>query len=458
MISEIPHLFWVLLGALGALVMVIAATALILAVRVARRDPEVAPDRPRPFPPTTAWIVLSSDDAQAVISALSLDHVQTVNWHTGFTTLRDPELGEHYVFVSPAIDGTVLVVGTALPCPVSARFVDRCTPMLERLAERFEDVRYFVSYPELGIYGWARYQDGAVQRAFAWGDEGIIWNEGAVTAAERDLNLSVFEAARSDQSLGAGGVSVAQDNIGYPDEDDVLRMTTAWGLDIARLAHADGWRTAPTPAPAPTGEGGPRRRFWSRLPKGYGVIGVVPSNWRTQPTQARRARGASEGVARDGKTEPVPSPRTDASQDAQRTQPSLMSVEASELATGAAALSSAGGAETDARGADLPPQSPSAQEAGPLPMANNVHPFPASRVRTAGTPHTEATAPGGDGAEITGEAEQSLGTSADKPERGSARPSLLRLRTVPANEDTPTGATDDAGAQRKGRSVGPPKA
>lgn len=198
-------------------------------------DKDVAPDRPWPFGYRTAWLAIRSDDHEGVIDALGLDEVQCVNWRTGISTVYDEDLGNYYVFVAPPVEGWTFVVGLALPHPLGQRFVDNCLPLLDRLARQFDEVQYFFSYPLIEHYAWARYQGGDLKRAFAWGDEGALWNKGSVTQSERDLGLKVFELRRLGGRGRAQNDNDIDEDAGYPSEKHVLAMAEEWSLNPTRI-------------------------------------------------------------------------------------------------------------------------------------------------------------------------------------------------------------------------------
>ncbi|MBI1384796.1 MAG: hypothetical protein GC150_07800 [Rhizobiales bacterium] len=238
-------------------------------------DHDIAPDLPVAFGCETAWLAIRADDPEEVVDALGLENVQRVNWRTGIGSIYDEELSPDYVFVSPAVGGRIYVVGMALPHPVGTRFVDRCGQLLEDLARRFGEVQYYFTYTLIELYAWARYGDGELQRAFAWGDEGVIWNRGAITPEERQLGLKVLElrrlkasgAPRRKREPGTG-------EAGYPCESHVIAMAAAWGQDPTELEDV---RTLP----------------------GLGHIGLAPADWRAHrlPRQPRPAKTTTKTAA-----------------------------------------------------------------------------------------------------------------------------------------------------------------
>lgn len=187
----------------------------------------VAPDVPTPFGYKMAWLALQTEDADKVVDALGLADPRPCNWQSGIGTVYDAELGETHVFVSPPVRGWTFVVGLPLPHPVTRGFVDKCTPLLMDLARQFPEVQYFFTYPLIDFYAWVRLRDGKLLRAFAIGDEGIVWNKGRTTREEKALGLKLFELRGVRGRKGdAGGEMIL-----YPTEDHVMRVARGWSLD-----------------------------------------------------------------------------------------------------------------------------------------------------------------------------------------------------------------------------------
>ena len=160
----------------------------------------VEPDTPAAFGYDMAWLAVRTRDTESVVSALLLQDPQRCNWNSGIGTIYDAELGEDHVYVSPPVNGWTFVVGLPLPHPSSSAFVDKCTPLLVALGGRFVEVQYFFSYPPIDMFAWARMVDGRLLRAFAAGDEGVIWNKGKTSREERALRLEAVRIARCEGS------------------------------------------------------------------------------------------------------------------------------------------------------------------------------------------------------------------------------------------------------------------
>ena len=211
------------------------------------------PDRPVPFGYRMSWLALHTDNADKVVAVLGLGNAKPCNWQSGIGIVYDAELGEHRVFVSPPVQGWIFVVGLPLPHPVGGGFVDKCTPFLLDLGRHFPDVQYYFTYPLIDFFAWVRIRDGRLQRAFAIGDEGIVWNKGRTTREEKALGLKLFDLRGVRGRKGdAGGAMIL-----YPTEDHVMRIARGWSLDPTMI---------------------------SALPAagGLGYVGQSPMSWRAE--------------------------------------------------------------------------------------------------------------------------------------------------------------------------------
>ncbi len=213
----------------------------------------VEPDHPAAFGYDMAWLAVRTRDTEAVVSALTLQDPQRCNWNSGIGTVYDAGLGENHVYVSPPVNGWTFVVGLPLPHPSTSAFVDKCTPLLVSLGGRFVEVQYFFSYPPIDMFAWARMVDGRLLRAFAAGDEGVIWNKGKTSREERALGLKLFELRGVRGRRGDAGGEI----ILHPTEDHVMRLALRWSLDPTRLNT-------------------------SSANPGLGYIAVAPAAWRPE--------------------------------------------------------------------------------------------------------------------------------------------------------------------------------
>lgn len=211
------------------IVLTVLAIAFLVLPRTADRSVRFTtePDAPMAFGEGMAWLAIRSEDTAAVMTALGVAEATPANWAAGIATIYDPKLCDAYVFVTPPIGGWTLVAGVPLPLPASRAFVDKLTPLLARLGAEFSDVQYFASYPVIDLFAWSRVERGRIVRAFAIGDEGIIWDRGRLTREERALGLKLFELRGIRGRKGDAGEAI----ILHPTEEQVRRMANGWSLD-----------------------------------------------------------------------------------------------------------------------------------------------------------------------------------------------------------------------------------
>ncbi len=215
---------------------------------------DATPDRPCPFGYRMGWLAVRTRDTRAVVTALGLLHVESANWRTGIGSVYNHTLGETRMFVSPPVNGWTFVVGLPLPHPLGPAFADKFTPLLADLGARFVEVQYYLAYPPLDLFAWARVIDGKIVRAFAIGDEGVILNIGKTTKDERSLGLKLFELRGVKGRKGdAGGALIL-----HPTEEHVMRLAGRWSIDPIKI------------------EGAPRGEPM------IGIIGVAPASWRQE--------------------------------------------------------------------------------------------------------------------------------------------------------------------------------
>ena len=211
------------------------------------------PDSPKSFGCGMAWLAIKADDPNAVAEALDLTDLVPANWNSGIGTIYDAKLGDTYAFVSPPVKGWIFVAGIPLPLPVGRSFVDKLTPLLARLSGAFRDVQYFAAYPDIDLFAWARLERGRMVRAFAIGDDGVIWDRGRLTPEEKALGLKLFELRGIRGRKGDAGGAI----ILHPTEEQVLQLARSWSIDTGRLDKFDC-------APA------------------LGLVARAPSQWRAE--------------------------------------------------------------------------------------------------------------------------------------------------------------------------------
>lgn len=165
------------------------------------------PDGPEPFGYKILWLAVRAESPQAAAEALGLRVVGEVCWTQGIE-LADSR--RECVFVSPALDGYILVAGLPAELDVQA---------IAALSQPFDELLYFACHHIIELQGWARAAHGKLLRGFCYlGERGeILWDVGEMTPKET--------------ALGFGRFAVDDDVFEVPDEEDVLQIAAAWSVD-----------------------------------------------------------------------------------------------------------------------------------------------------------------------------------------------------------------------------------
>jgi len=226
---------------------------------------DLAPDKPVPFAYKIQWFAVKSHDPNSVVDALEFGERASANWTSGIAAAYEASQAKPWVFVSPPVNGWILIVSRALPYPTppTVRWADigaAFDVLFSRLMKRFDDVQFFANHRVSDFYAWARAQGREAKRIFAYGD-GVEVNVGDQTLEEANLrliNLSgltpsaaterIFEtaeqrAAERKTFLATSGLSPdaarrrAMPNYPFaiPDETDVVALAGLWSIDPREL-------------------------------------------------------------------------------------------------------------------------------------------------------------------------------------------------------------------------------
>jgi hypothetical protein len=162
----------------------------------------------------SSWLAIRAATPERVRSALGLSRFAPCSWAEGMT-------GEHEFFISPRLNGWVIVTGLAIPTPDED--VDECFRFLVSLSRKLGHVQFFHAQRASHHHAWARLDDGYVTRAYAWAD-GTVWNQGPKTMPEIELGLKCFDYGEPCPR------SVAARNA-----ERVARLAARWNFDPAAV-------------------------------------------------------------------------------------------------------------------------------------------------------------------------------------------------------------------------------
>ncbi len=170
------------------------------------------------FEPPMRWLAVRSQNPRVIQNALGVQNPRACSWTDALITPFEPRL-----FISPAVNGWVIVMGCDLPDP--ADDVDECFLFLTQLSQKLGEVQFFVRNRAVAHHGWAWLDDGKVSRAYVWAGE-TLWNQGVTTTGERDLRMRCLDYTQGAESLG-----LSQRDVLSLNTDKVVRLAGAWSID-----------------------------------------------------------------------------------------------------------------------------------------------------------------------------------------------------------------------------------
>jgi len=174
-------------------------------------DPDIFPSRAATATRPTTWLAVRSLEPKTVRAALPDKD--------GF-------------FISPRVNGWVIVTGSGLPNP--SEDVDGCFRFLTAVSRKLGHVQFFYMEKFSAHHAWARMDDGCVTRAYAWAGE-TIWNQGAKTLAENGLGMKCSGYGEDSETGFWTTKKNATGNVGK-----IPLLAARWSLDPEVLHRADG--------------------------------------------------------------------------------------------------------------------------------------------------------------------------------------------------------------------------
>jgi hypothetical protein len=131
------------------------------------------PDAPERFGNKCGWFAVLTKDGQRLGGHFGLKQLMRCNWTAGIEyAFKDG------AFITPAVDGWTMVVGTDLPLVDYAEGREEVFQLLQDLSKEFGEAQFFMSYLSVGAEGWIRARNGVVERAYAVEEGKVLFDEG----------------------------------------------------------------------------------------------------------------------------------------------------------------------------------------------------------------------------------------------------------------------------------------
>ncbi|HMJ66007.1 MAG TPA: hypothetical protein VK615_11710 [Candidatus Binatia bacterium] len=168
------------------------------------------------------WLAIRSGNPYVVQAALGLYKPTPCSWEEGLTAATDQKL-----FISPPVNGWVLVFGASLPDP--ADDVDRCFRFVLDVSRKLGQVQFFSYNRVVNYHAWVQADQGRILRAYAWAGK-TLWNQGILTRAEADLGLACFNYTESPSRH-----NFSQSDPLSANTERVPLLAARWSIDPAAI-------------------------------------------------------------------------------------------------------------------------------------------------------------------------------------------------------------------------------
>ena len=191
---------------------------------------DTTPDMPCSFEMLNGWVCVKGATPQEVIKALGLTNDFEANWESGIKAVTEGFMEK--VFVTPLIGGYVLALGY-IPFGVKNSVKEELA-VLDKIADKFEEMTCFSTQSTVDIHVWAKYVGGKLKRGYGWlGESGEVYlNEGNLTPEEFKLG---YNKLITDPECD-------WDKVIIPDTEHVFTMAKEWGIapDLSDVNGTEG--------------------------------------------------------------------------------------------------------------------------------------------------------------------------------------------------------------------------
>lgn len=171
------------------------------------------------YAPPTIWLAIRGAEPERALAALGARIDRSADsWDQSFQREQ-----ENALYVSPRIDGWILVFGP--PLLKLVHDPDIAHHQLRQLSREVGMAQFFYRSPIDGAHGWGILDRGDVLRAYLW-EQKTLWNQGVITDGERRLDMRIIDY---------GSPGEAKSNL-----DRVFALAERWSLNPL-AAPSDAW-------------------------------------------------------------------------------------------------------------------------------------------------------------------------------------------------------------------------
>jgi hypothetical protein len=181
----------------------------------------IIPDNPIGFGYKSRWIAVRSVNQRSVAKALELIKLQDCNWESGF--YAGPKKS---IFLSPPIDGWILITGYGLPYDNVENSHGRIKKILNTLSRSFGEAQFFETHRVSESHCWIISKNGIVSRSYSYDGCSGEYHEMLGDTMEIEKRFNLYENVLDfDKS----------NDFDVPDEEIVIKIAEELSINPTNL-------------------------------------------------------------------------------------------------------------------------------------------------------------------------------------------------------------------------------
>ena len=188
---------------------------------------ETTPDLPSSFGYKCTWLAVKTSDSKKLTDLLHIKKITPCNWKYGIEGAYNKS-----IFVTPPVDGWILVCGNSLPAGDSDNGIDEIKEILKTLSKEFKEAQYFCTHRVVEFHCWMKAIDGNVIRVYSFlGESGEnICVEGKASDFEKKYKLiNTFSKEAQDSNY------YERTDLIQPNESFLMEVAGNWSINPAEL-------------------------------------------------------------------------------------------------------------------------------------------------------------------------------------------------------------------------------
>jgi len=211
-----------------AIVVVAALGLLFFLTSVKRQKTELSttPDAPVGFGYKNQWLTVKTSDPKGLAEFLEISGLKPANWASGVKAAYEGD-----IFISPVIDGWVVVLGIEITDPDK----EEDKELFRKLSKKYGECQFFLTHRVVEYHAWVQAKEGEITRSYVYfAEEGTLDISGKPTDIEKGLHLvNTFSEESNEEGYWD------REDLCIPDEELVMKIAEGWSSANPRRLDKD---------------------------------------------------------------------------------------------------------------------------------------------------------------------------------------------------------------------------